>query len=69
MLFQSIQWYWKDLCTCQYYLQDLGATFILISEDSFEFDKSLHFNSAMNLYFYLKRASAMAGSQHAHPQG
>lgn len=38
----------------QRYLRDLGATFILISEDSFESDKSLHFNSAMNLYFHIK---------------
>lgn len=44
----------------QCYLRDLGATFILISEDSFESDKSLHFNSAMNLYFHIKWASAVA---------
>lgn len=53
-VFNSIQWYWKDLCMCQCYLQDLGATFILISEDSFESDKSHHFICAKDLYFLHK---------------
>lgn len=45
---------------CQCYFQDLGATFILSSEGSFQNDKSPHFNSVMNLYFYLKWTSAVA---------
>lgn len=49
----------STVCISQCYLQDLGATFILISKGSFEFDKSLHFNSAMNLYFHIKWASAV----------